>query len=170
MLFDARTGPLAYRHGLGMIDAAAEAFSAALTVLLRPHRLRMVSDVVGLLKNGFAWDDLDWLVLTAQETEGASLRNLRNPAQVLTPIGGPTFAADRGWLGNGANAYLDGGDVYADLELTGWAGPADRTAMRRVQSPHVSDRFVAFYAGRNLTPGSVALIDIALARYLDALG
>ncbi|PJN96511.1 hypothetical protein CNY89_02115 [Amaricoccus sp. HAR-UPW-R2A-40] len=156
--------------GLGMIDAEAEDFSDALAVPLRPHRLRKVSDVVALLKHGGAWDDLDWLVLTAQDSEDASLRNLRNPAQGLTPVGGPTFAADRGWLGNGADAYLGGGDVYADLELTGWAGPAGRTAMRRVQSPHVSDRFVAFYAGRNLTPGSVALIDNALARYLDALG
>lgn len=94
------------------VDAAATAYSAAMTTPLTSGRLALVSDLVVALKAASAWTPLDWLCLLAQETAQGGRVNLRNPAKILSAVNSPIFTADRGFAGDGATSYLDFGERF----------------------------------------------------------
>jgi hypothetical protein len=105
-------GSRAYVAGSApVIDSDAQAYSNALAVPLTSGRLLLVSDFVTGLKADGVWTGLDWILLTANETTGAALRNLKNPAKAATAVNSPTFTVDRGYQGDAISMHIDLGEV-----------------------------------------------------------
>lgn len=106
--------------GLGLVQAArrkggrlllpeAQALAARMTTAPAPERLHLVSTLIGALKAGGVWAKLDALYILAAHHEQASRLNWVQDAYDLTAVNSPSFAADRGWQGDGATSRLAGG-------------------------------------------------------------
>lgn len=100
-------GPL---EAAAVPDAASVAYWNAMSSEPNPARKAVIDTFVKALKAGNVWDKLGILCLFAAHHEQASRLNLVNPGsgntQLMGTVNNPTFTVDRGWQGNGSNAYL----------------------------------------------------------------
>lgn len=91
-------------------DASAEALFSAFTSQPHLERKALINGVIVSLKNAGIWPKLDGLWVCAANSAPNSLINWVSPGTYnLTGSGSPAFTADRGYLGDGAAAYLDTG-------------------------------------------------------------
>lgn len=72
-------------------------------------RKALINNYILALKTAGVWTKLDALYLfAAADTQGACLNWVQNLYN-CTLVSSPTFAADRGYTGNGSSAYVDSG-------------------------------------------------------------
>lgn len=92
-------------------DAASSAIFNAFTTPPSIPRKLDIDTLVSALKTASVWDRLDWLYVTAAADSQAARINWKDPGSfTLTPsVTSPTFAADRGYTGNGTSMYLNTG-------------------------------------------------------------
>jgi hypothetical protein len=93
-------------------NSEAETYVAAMTVEPDDTRKGLIDDLVGSLKSDGIWTKLDWLCLLAAHDSQAARLNAVNTAKSLTATLAPTFTTDRGYTGNGTNAFLDLGEAF----------------------------------------------------------
>ena len=74
-----------------------------------PTRKALINTLVKSLKAAGVWTKLDALYLFAAADAQAARRNWIQDLYNATAVSSPTFAADRGYTGDGAAAYLDTG-------------------------------------------------------------
>jgi len=92
--------------------ANAEASALALRFTTDPGEVRrgLIDNCIGALKGAGVWAKLDVLCLLAAHDAQAAQRNWIQDAFNLTPVNGPLFEVDRGYVGDvGAQAHLDTG-------------------------------------------------------------
>ncbi|WP_156405500.1 hypothetical protein [Sphingomonas sp. Root710] len=92
-------------------DPDALAYFAAMTVQPDTARKILINDLIVGLKADGLWGKIDWLLLLASHDAQAARINVRVPTKIATAINAPTFTTDRGYQGNGVNAYLDAGEA-----------------------------------------------------------
>lgn len=91
----------------------ADALFAAMSVEPDATRKGIINTLIeGLIADG-VWVKLDWLNLLAAHDAQAAQLNWITPAKTLTATNSPTFTTDRGYTGNGTNAFLDTGELPA---------------------------------------------------------
>lgn len=87
-------------------DPDALAFFARLTNQPTDARKKLYSDLIASLKTAGIWAKLDALYILAAADAQAARQNLVANAFNLVASGSPSFTADRGYVGDGAAAYL----------------------------------------------------------------
>jgi hypothetical protein len=88
----------------------AETLFAAFSAEPDATRKGVIDALIVSLKTASVWDKLDCLWLTAAHDAQAAGINWKVPATfALTVVNSPTFAADRGYTGNGTSSYLSTG-------------------------------------------------------------
>jgi hypothetical protein len=91
-------------------DPATTAWAAAVVAaggtVSSPRKTLVDNLIVGLKTDG-VWAKLDRLWLFAGENAQSADRDLVSPANPATLINSPSFTADRGYTGNGSNAYVN---------------------------------------------------------------
>lgn len=94
----------------GGIDPDALAWRSTIiaTNAVSPAQLRRVSTLIRALKAAGVWSSLDRLWLFAAENATQALTDLKARA-TATAVNSPTFTANRGYAGNGSNAYINTG-------------------------------------------------------------
>lgn len=117
---DRRTG----RVGLAAMDAllrpATQDVLAAMETSPGRARAFLIDDLIGTLEAAGVWERLSALYLLAAHDEQAARLNLRaQGCNDLTPVNGPAFAADIGYSGDGAGAWLDTGLSASTLAAHG---------------------------------------------------
>ena len=96
-------------------QAETTALVSAMSVAPSSGRRTLINTVIAKLKaykttfGVTLWDQLDFLYMTAAHDEQAARVNWKNPAQVGTPVGIPTFINDRGYTGSKDVSYIDTG-------------------------------------------------------------
>lgn len=73
------------------------------------RRKGLINTLIAGLKQAGVWSRLDAFYMLAAHTAQAARLNWVADAYNLTPVNGPAFEVDRGYTGNGFNAYLDTG-------------------------------------------------------------
>jgi len=98
------------REGVGVAyEAEASALFARFTTPPDATRKGVINTLVKALKDFGIWAKLDALYLMAAADSQAARQNWIADQYNLTAVSGPTFAADRGYTGDAAAAYLDTG-------------------------------------------------------------
>lgn len=80
-------------------------------------RKALIDTFIGALKDAGVWTKLDFLHVMAAHDAQAARRNWIADQYNLTEAGGLTFAADRGYAGNGTTGYLGTGVLASALTL-----------------------------------------------------
>jgi hypothetical protein len=93
-----------------IIDSNAEAWAKSVNATL--GRSVLVSNLISGLKTDGVWSSLIRLWLLANETSTAALTDLVS-LSVATAVNSPSFAADRGYTGDGSTSYIDTGYLAA---------------------------------------------------------
>lgn len=91
--------------GASLISAEASSFLARTTGLNVLHTNGYVTLINSLVYSGI-WALLDVFYVTATQDSTTACLNLISSSFTLTPTASPTFAADRGYTGDGVGAYL----------------------------------------------------------------
>lgn len=89
----------------------ANALFARFTTPPTPARKILINNLIVSLIAAGIWTKLDALYLTAAADGQAARQNWLQDLYNLTAVGGPTFAADRGYTGDGSTSYLTTGFV-----------------------------------------------------------
>lgn len=93
-------------------DADALALFSAMTTPPTAARKVLINAAIVSLKNGGIWPLLDIFYVTAAADSQAARLNWKNPATfTASEVNSPTFAADRGYTGDGATSRLNTGWV-----------------------------------------------------------
>lgn len=104
------------------------AWVGASTVPAGVWRQRQMQAVFYGLTDAGVWSQLDLLYVIAAHNAQAAALNFKSPSTfALTAVNSPTFAANRGYAGNGSTSYLD----------TGWS-PANNGVNFQAANAHVS--------------------------------
>lgn len=98
-----------------VIDPAAEALFARMTVQPDATRKKLINDAVVASKAAGLWNKLDALWLMAAHDAQAAGLNLISSNYTLSPVNSPTFTVDRGYQGNGTTSYLNTGINFSPL-------------------------------------------------------
>lgn len=107
----------------GTTQAETTALLAAMSVQPSSPRTTLINTLIASLKTFKTaagqsfWDALDFLYLPAAHDAQAGRINWKNPAQVGTVVGSPTFQTDRGYTGNIGTSYIDTGVALATATL-----------------------------------------------------
>lgn len=88
-------------------DAASEALFARFTTQPDATRKGHIDTCIRALKTAGVWAKLDGLWNIWAHDEQGGQRNWVQDAYNLTPVNSPTFTVDRGYTGNGTNAYIE---------------------------------------------------------------
>lgn len=72
-------------------------------------RMVQINTLIGSLISGGVWTKFDAFYMLAAADAQSSLLNWVSTSYNLTAVSSPTFAADRGYTGNGTTSYLDTG-------------------------------------------------------------
>lgn len=91
------------------IEPEAATLIARMTVAPTAARRSAINSMVRSLKSAGIWAKLDCLYVMAAHAEQASRLNWLASTNTLSPINGPTFTVDRGYMGDGVASYLDTG-------------------------------------------------------------
>jgi hypothetical protein len=73
----------------------------------------VIGDLVSALIDSGVWAKLDQLYVLAVPNAKMALVNWRNSKESAAAINSPAFTANRGYIGNGSNAYLRGNAIAA---------------------------------------------------------
>lgn len=95
----------------GGYDPDASALFARFTTPPADARKTLINTLIVTLKAAGVWAKLDALYLMAAADAQAARQNWIADQYNLTPISAPTFAADRGYTGDGVASYLDTGFI-----------------------------------------------------------
>lgn len=88
------------------VNSEAAALVARFATQPTDARKRLIDTLIGSLKTGGVWSKLDALYVMAAADSQAARQNWIADQYNLTAVSGPTFAADRGYTGDGAASYL----------------------------------------------------------------
>lgn len=100
------------------VNAEAAAVAAAFTTPATNARKALIDNLIGSLKSAGVWTLLDALWLTAAADSQAARINWKTPATfTLSPGNSPSFAADRGFSGDGSASFLNTGYVPSTAGL-----------------------------------------------------
>src|SRR5690348_14967319 len=95
-------------RGASLYCTEAMALFAAFTTRPTSQRKQLYDKIIRQLKVSGIWGALDCFYIFAAADSQAALINIKNPGTFnATAQNGPTFAADRGYTGNGSNSYVD---------------------------------------------------------------
>lgn len=83
-----------------------QALIARFTTPPTTARALLINDLIGSLIAAGIWSKLDALYVMAQYDAQAARRNWIADQYNLTSVSGPSFAADRGYTGDGTTSYL----------------------------------------------------------------
>lgn len=98
------------------LDAATQAYIAAMDIKPTLARAQAIDAVVTGLKSAGIWSKLDCLYLFAAHHRQASRLNVVAPATLeFANVGSPVFQSDKGWISPGTGNYLSLGDTVANL-------------------------------------------------------
>lgn len=92
--------------GCGSLDSATTALVARMTSTPNCARQNVINNLIVSLKTAGVWAKLDALYLFAAHDSQAALLNWTSASYNATLTNSPTFATDRGFTGNGSNAYI----------------------------------------------------------------
>ncbi|MFZ5720310.1 MAG: hypothetical protein ACOY5Y_12720 [Pseudomonadota bacterium] len=96
----------------------AEALFARFTVEPDVARKGLLDDLIAALKDAGVWTLLEGFYVLAAHDAQAARQNWRADVYNLTPVNGPAFTTDRGYVGDGASAHLDTGfDITTESAL-----------------------------------------------------
>jgi hypothetical protein len=90
-------------------EPEALALFARMTTPPDARRKGLINTLIAGLKHAGVWSRLDAFYMLAAHTAQAARLNWVADAYNLTPVNTPAFEVDRGYTGNGLNAYLDTG-------------------------------------------------------------
>lgn len=90
-------------------EPEALALFARMTTPPDARRKGLINTLIAGLKHAGVWSRLDAFYMLAAHTAQAACLNWVADAYNLTPVNNPAFEVDRGYTGNGLNAYLDTG-------------------------------------------------------------
>ncbi len=99
----------------GLVLPQTQLVIEAMTNAPKRKRSFLIDDLIGALIDAGIWAKLDLLWIMAAADAQAACLNWKNPANALTPISAPSFAANAGYQGNGASSYLDSGIAWNSL-------------------------------------------------------
>lgn len=97
----------------GATQAETTALLAAMTAQPDSTRIALINTMIEKMKlyrTSFGqrlWDALDFFYVLAAHNAQAARINWKNPTQVATPVGTPTFTVDKGYVGVFGTSYLD---------------------------------------------------------------
>lgn len=94
-------------------DPDAVALIARMSPAPSPARANVINNLVVALKEADIWAYLDVLYLTAAFSSQSARLNWVSTSYTLTPVGAPTFTADRGYQGDGSTSYCGSGYLPA---------------------------------------------------------
>lgn len=92
--------------GYTFLNAEASALVARFSTQPTNARKALIDTMVGALKTAGVWSKLDTLHVMAAADSQAARQNWKADQFNLTAVSGPAFAADRGYTGDAAAAYL----------------------------------------------------------------
>jgi hypothetical protein len=93
--------------GFTTYHTEAQALFAQISSQPDATRKGVINTLIGSMKSASIWTKFDFLyVLAAHDSQTAGLNWINPGTSTLTPTNSPTFTADRGYQGNGSNAYL----------------------------------------------------------------
>lgn len=93
--------------GAPVYTAAANTLFAAMTTPPTAARKATINNLIVALQNAGIWASLDILYVMAAADSQAARLNWKNPSTfTLAPANSPSFAADRGYTGDGASSRL----------------------------------------------------------------
>jgi len=95
--------------GYTFVNSEAAALAARFTTPPTNSRKALIDTLVGSLKTAGVWSKLDAFYMLAAADAQSSLLNWVSTSYNLTAVSSPTFAADKGYTGNGTTSYLDTG-------------------------------------------------------------
>lgn len=88
----------------------AQAVFRAFTTQPTAPRKAVINSLISSLKNAGLWSILDVLYIHAAADSQAALINWKRPGTFTAAlVNAPSFTADRGFTGNGSNAYIETG-------------------------------------------------------------
>lgn len=90
-------------------EPEAVAYFARWTVQPDNTRKGLLNTLIKSLKDSGAWAIRDAYHLPAAPDTQSAVLNLKSTSFPLTPIGSPTFVADRGFMGDGVSAHIGTG-------------------------------------------------------------
>lgn len=90
-------------------EPEALALFARMTTPPDARRKGLINTLIAGLKHAGVWSRLDAFYMLAAHTAQAACLNWVADAYNLAPVNNPAFEVDRGYTGNGINAYLDTG-------------------------------------------------------------
>lgn len=90
-------------------ESEASALFARFTSDPGSTRKGHINTLIAALKSASVWTKLDALYILAAHDSQAACRNWIADSYNLTATNSPTFTTDRGYTGNGSNAYLETG-------------------------------------------------------------
>lgn len=91
----------------GAFDPDANALFARMSSQPDGARKKLISGTIVALKAAGIWSKLDALYLFAAHDSQAALLNWISTSYNATSLSSPTFTTDRGFTGNGSNAYIN---------------------------------------------------------------
>lgn len=92
-------------------DPAAMALIARMSVAPDAARSALIERTVRALKAGGVWSKLDCCWVLAAHDDQAARLNWTGASNMLSAIGAPAFAVDRGYQGDGTSGCLDTGFI-----------------------------------------------------------
>ena len=128
------------------MDPNAQLIISAFTTPPTDERAELINATVQRLKVGGVWPLLDVLYMFAAADSQAALVNWRKPGTFnATLVNAPTFAADRGFTGNGTTAYIETG--YNLLSSGQYTETECHISARNLNAAGTADRFVGNAGG-----------------------